>query len=231
MDHNEAVRLHAAEKYLLGELPKAQREEYEEHYFDCPSCAEELKATVTFMESGRQAVRERVPEAVGQKQVGPAGWLAWFRPAIAVPVFAALLLVIGYQNGITIPSLRKAEAPKAVAEVTNSFSLMAVGSRGDGNSSLTISVRPQEAFGLDVDMPGNSPTGYICELQSSSGSHLSTLPVSAEAAKRSVHINIPAGFLQPGEYRLAIYTASSSGSRPEAAGPASVKPFAVEFRP
>lgn len=231
MDHNEAVRLHAAEKYLLGELPKAQREEYEEHYFDCPSCAEELKATVTFMESGRQLVREQVPLAAGQRQHNPSGWFVWLRPIIAVPVFALLLLVVGYQNGVTIPSLRRAEPPIAVAEITNSFSLMSVGSRGDGSSSLAISVRPQEAFGLDVDMPGNSSTGYICELENSSGRLLSAMPVSAEAAKRSVHINIPAGFLQPGEYRLAIYTASTSGSRPEAASPASVKPFAIEFRP
>src|SRR5208282_6286166 len=103
MDHNEAVRLQAAEKYLLGELPKEQHAAYEEHYFDCSACAEEIKTTVAFMESSRQAVREGVPQVVDEKRLVPApsrasGWFGWLRPAFAVPVFAALLLFIGYQN-------------------------------------------------------------------------------------------------------------------------------------
>ena len=34
MDHDEAIQLQAAVKYVLGELSPVQREEYEEHYFD-----------------------------------------------------------------------------------------------------------------------------------------------------------------------------------------------------
>src|SRR5208282_6788733 len=96
MDHNEAVRLQAAEKYLLGDLPKEQHAAYEEHYFDCPTCAEELKATVAFMESARQIAREEALQAVGAKGLAPVppkdgGWFAWLRPAFAVPALAALL--------------------------------------------------------------------------------------------------------------------------------------------
>jgi anti-sigma factor RsiW len=58
MDHNEAVRLLAAEKYLLGELPNLRREEYEEHYFDCADCAEDITDAVAFMESARQVFRD-----------------------------------------------------------------------------------------------------------------------------------------------------------------------------
>src|SRR5580693_10222214 len=111
MDHNEAVRLEAAEKYLLGELPKEQHAAFEEHYFDCPACAEEMKATIAFMESARQAAREDARQAVEEKKLAPVppkngGWFAWLRPAFAVPVLAALLLFVGYQNGVTIPRLK-----------------------------------------------------------------------------------------------------------------------------
>lgn len=58
MDHTEAVRLQAAEKYLLGELLNSQYEEYEEHYFDCMYCAEDIKAAVAFMENARQIFRD-----------------------------------------------------------------------------------------------------------------------------------------------------------------------------
>ena len=91
MDHIEAVRLHAAEKYILGELPKEQHDEYEEHYFDCSACAEEIKATVAFMESSRQVAREEALQVVDDKRLAPAspakgGWFGWMlRPAFAIP--------------------------------------------------------------------------------------------------------------------------------------------------
>jgi hypothetical protein len=233
MDHNEAVRLHAAEKYLLGELPKAQSDEYEEHYFDCPACADDLKTTAVFMEISRQVLREQVPEPVDRKGFVPqkGGWLAWLRPAFAVPVFAALLLFIGYQNTLTIPALRQASSRVSTAEVVKSFSLMSVGSRGEGSSSLRISVGPHEDFGLDVDMPGNSSTGYLCQIQDESGKVRFMLPVSAEASKRSVHVNIPAGSLQPGKYIFAIFTTQPSGGQMGKGSVAGEKPFTIEFVP
>ena len=232
MDHNEAMRLHAAEKYLLGELPKEQHAEYEEHYFDCAACAEEIKITIAFMEGARQVVREQAPQAVDDKKLAVAspaggGWFAWLRPTFAVPVFAALLLFMGYQNGVTIPNLKQASARAATAEVVKSFSLLSVGSRGEGTSSLTLAVDPKEDFGLDVDMPGNSSGGYVCEIQDASGKARFTLPVSPEEAKRSVHVNIPGGSLQPGKYTLAIFTVQPSGGHGSAIDQ---KPFVIEFQ-
>jgi len=58
MDHIEAVRLQAAERYLLGEMQNSQSEEYEEHYFDCADCAEDIQDAVAFMEGARQVFRD-----------------------------------------------------------------------------------------------------------------------------------------------------------------------------
>lgn len=235
MDHNEAVRLQAAEKYLLGELPKEQHAAYEEHYFDCHACAEELKATVAFMESARQVVRKGIPQTTEDKNLAPAVSLveAWFnrllRPAFAVPVFAALLLFIGYQNGVTIPGLRQSSSRMATAQVVNSFSLMSLGSRGEGSAFLQIKVGPQENFGLDVDMPGNSASGYLCQIQDESGKVRFTLPVSAEAAKRSVHVNVPGGALEPGKYNFVIFAGQAPADQTDRGSATSQKPFTIEF--
>jgi hypothetical protein len=234
MDHNEAVRLQAAEKYLLGELPKEQHAAYEEHYFDCHACAEELKTTVAFMEGSRHVVREDDRQTMEKKALALApaakgGWFGWLSPAFAIPVFAALLLFIGYQNGVMIPSLKQASSRAVSAEVVKSFSLLSVGSRGEGSSSLTIGVGPQEDFGLDVDMPGNSSSGYLCEIREESGKVHFTLPVSAEAAKRSVHVNIPGGSLQPGKYSFLIFTGQVSAARTEQGSAAAQLPFSIEF--
>jgi|HubBroStandDraft_1064217.scaffolds.fasta_scaffold43614_3 hypothetical protein len=238
MDHNEAVRLHAAEKYLLGALPKEQHAEYEEHYFDCSACAEEIKVTAAFMESARKVVRERqdVPEVVGTRTVVPAapatgGWFAWLRPALAVPVFAALVLFIGYQNSITIPGLRQALVRTPVAEVVKSFSFMSSAERGEGVSVPTIRVGRHEDWQLDVDPPGNSESGYVFQIQNEAGGVLASVDVSAEVAKDTVPVKIRGGALQPGTYTLAIFRGQTPLSQGGDRSTAAKGSFVVEFVP
>src|SRR5271168_2771935 len=236
MDHEEAVRLQAAEKYLLGELPKEQHAAYEEHYFDCSACAEEIKATVAFMESSRQLVREEALQPVDAKGLAPdptprpGGWFAWLRPAFAVPAMAALLFFIGYQNSVTIPGLQQSLARIPVAEVVRSFSVMSSASRGEGSSPQPISVGAYEDWQLDVDPPGNSASGYVFQIQNESGRVLATFSVSAEVAKNTVPVKIRGGSLQPGKYTLVIFkgqTPAQADNRSAAAQ----KPFVVEFVP
>jgi anti-sigma factor RsiW len=59
MDHNEALRMQAAAKYVLGELSPVLREEYEEHFFDCTACALDVKAATDFLNIAREVLRQR----------------------------------------------------------------------------------------------------------------------------------------------------------------------------
>src|SRR5580658_10237486 len=97
MDHQEATRLMAVEKYLLKELPPESREAFEEHYFDCLECAADLRATEAFLDAAKSEL-EAAPLArpLSQKKKSPFAFL--WTPAFAIPVFALLLLVIVYQN-------------------------------------------------------------------------------------------------------------------------------------
>jgi hypothetical protein len=236
MDHNEAVRLHAAEKYLLGELPKEKHAEYEEHYFDCSVCADEIKATAAFMEGARQVVREEVPEVAGARTVVPAapaagGWFAWLRPAFAVPVFAALLAFIGYQNAITIPGLQQALVRVPVAEVVKSFSLVSSAERGEGTSVPSIRVGRYEDWQLDVDPPGNSESGYVFQIQNEAGKVLASFNVSAELARNTVPVKIRGGSLQAGNYTLVIFRGQTPSALGDNRTAAAKKSFVVEFVP
>lgn len=235
MDHNEAVRLQAAEKYLLGELQKEQHAAFEEHFFDCPACAEEVKATAAFMESARQVYREQVPETVEVKGLVPAsptarGWFAWLQPAFAIPVFAALLLFIGYQNGVTIPNLKQASPGVVIGEGAKSFSLLSADSRGEGTSAPRIAVGAREDFRLEVDMPGNSSTGYSCQIQDESGKVLASFTVSSEEAKNTVTRIIRGGSLKPGRYTIAIFKGQTPAQTDNQSA-AAQKSFVVEFVP
>src|SRR5260370_27744756 len=124
MDHNEAIRLQAAVKYVLGELSPVQREEYEEHYFDCAVCALDLKATAAFVDASREVFKADKARAA-EREAAPVrgGWFGWLRPIVAVPAFAALLLVVTYQNVVTIPRARGEAPQRPRSFVTASFSL------------------------------------------------------------------------------------------------------------
>jgi len=58
MTHFEAMEGRLAEGYLLGELTAEQREQYEEHYFGCSECAEEVSWGTMFLASARRVLRE-----------------------------------------------------------------------------------------------------------------------------------------------------------------------------
>ena len=57
MDHNEALRLHAVEKYVLGELRPSLRDEFEEHFLECQECALDVKAAAEFVDNVRAVLR------------------------------------------------------------------------------------------------------------------------------------------------------------------------------
>jgi len=89
MDHDEAIQLQAAVKYVLGELSPVQREEYEEHYFDCAECASDLKAAAGFVDAAREVLRQETASSLAKDSVAArGGWLGWFQPVAAVPAFA-----------------------------------------------------------------------------------------------------------------------------------------------
>src|SRR5215472_7962863 len=108
MEHAEAVKLNAVERYLLGELDGAQRDAFEDHYFGCMECAAEVKACATFIDNAREAMRIVAQPSPAAPPMKPErhGWFGWLRPAYAVAAVAVLAAVVGYQNMVTIPQMR-----------------------------------------------------------------------------------------------------------------------------
>lgn len=239
MDHNEAVRLQAAEKYVLGEFPQNLRDDYEEHFFDCAECAVDVKAIAAFADTTREILRR---DLAASAQKAPAsspargGWLAWLRPIVAVPVFAALLLVIGYQNIVTIPRQQGMAAPEASQVFTSSFSLKKADTLGSqdatGGEEGKIKVRSEETFALQFDFtPRRSFDNYICQLQDESGRSLLQVKMPGSSANRELHFVVPGGVVRPGKYSLVFAGDPQANGRLIQANEVSRLPFAVEFRP
>jgi len=113
MDHEAVVRQQMTEKYLLDELDSDARNEFEEHFFDCPDCALDVRAGALFVEQSKVVLAEKSDPVPPDKLVTvrpKPPWLAWLRPAFAAPVMVLLLAVIGYQNLVTYPRMSRAPA-------------------------------------------------------------------------------------------------------------------------
>ena len=68
MDHPSTRDRNLAERYLLGELDAAEAAEFEEHYFDCPVCAEEVREGSRFIANVKVVLREDQPTTI---EIGP----------------------------------------------------------------------------------------------------------------------------------------------------------------
>src|SRR5258708_16544462 len=101
MDHNDAIQLQAAVKYVLGELSQVQRDEYEEHYFDCAEGAVDINALATFADTTREVLRqERANQFPKELVPSRGGWLRSLQPAGAVPALPAPPLIVPDHNTV-----------------------------------------------------------------------------------------------------------------------------------
>lgn len=214
MDHSDAVRLMATERYLLGEMSSEMREAFEEHFFDCQECAIDVGASGALLDEVKHqlaapgcspAVAPLQPSAVRR------GWSSWWRPAFALPAFAALLLVVAFQNLATIPSLRSAALQPRLAPWTT----LHVGTRG--GAPLPVMASHKSGAVLLVDIPGTATySSFAFALQDPQGKQFWTETIQASAAENgqpTLSLLIPGMGLQPGLYTLTISGITAQGSR------------------
>jgi hypothetical protein len=232
MNHKEAVELQLAVKYVLGELPPVQRDEYEDHYIDCPGCAKDVHAAAAFADTAREVFRQeaRGEELARSGQNRARGWFAWpswLRPAFAALALLVLLGVVGFQNLATIPRL------KSRAHVFNSFSLVAANLRHERDEEAErVQVHKNEMFALDFDfLPSQKFDRYLCQLRDQQGQVVLQASIPADKTGQEVHLLLPNGLERPGKYNLVL--AGDPGAKGEwvNANEVSRLIFMVEFRP
>jgi hypothetical protein len=201
MDHDLAVKSQACEKYLLGELSPDLRDAYEEHYFSCAECATQLRMAAELVGAGQQIFAQTPAPAVsaGARIVQESGgWLRWFRPAIAIPVLATLLLVVGYQNLVLIPQLKESRAPRVLAM----FSLISANTRGETVPAFTT--QPNQPVGLYVDVPADAAySTYEITLVDPWGKTTPVRSLSYAEAQKTLVVVVNPGKIS-GKYALII---------------------------
>jgi hypothetical protein len=214
MDHKQAVELQLVVKYVLGELSPVQRDEYEDHYIDCPECAKDVHAAAAFADTAREVFREEARDeaTAPARRRAQSRWFAWLRPAVAVPVFAALVIVVAYQNTVTIPRATQEAAQGAGQMFTSVFSLQMANTRG--GEEVRVRVHPNESFALKFDFtPAKAFNNYICELQDESGRTLVREIVPGSSRNQEAEFAVRGGLVNPGKYSLVFKGIPGSGEQ------------------
>jgi len=202
----------AVEKYLLNELTPELRKNFEAHLFECGECEFDVQSGYALMDGSKEVLSSAAAEISKAHVPGkPNQWLTWFQPAIFVPLMALLLVVVSYQNFVTVPSLKNAVASAQALQIVNPIYLTAGANRG--SNQATVTSRRNQPVALTIDIPAESRfTSYVCELQSPSGELEGSLPVSAEAAKNSVSISVYPKHGNSGVYQLVVFGVPQDGS-------------------
>lgn len=218
MDHEYAVKNHAAEQYVLGELNPSDREEFEEHYFGCPECADAVKTGTYFVDSARAVWEDQSARPSPARQVvemkPPARPSPWQRLAPFGSIAAAVLLaVVGYQNMIEIPALN---AGGQIKPSILARTLVRPGVRGDASGDNVITIRPgQKSVLLDMDVNADKPFPYYrVEVDTSAGKPV--MQTDPAPAQQELAIELPSSKLVPGPYVVLVrgQTESSGQSGP-----------------
>jgi hypothetical protein len=221
LDHLKATKRNIADRYVLGELSQAQREEFEAHYFECVECAEDVRAFLAISSNSRSVLVD-VPDY--GEPAAASGWkrLGWFQalrtwrpPAVyaMAPALAlfALTIITTYQS-ITLRS-------QLVAQAVPQFALRP-DVRGEG---AEIGVQKQGHFlVLAADVPGASRE--VRWQIRAVGSQIPLMEGTAPGPPpgSSLSVLIPGSKLGTGQYVLAV--------RPDGISPETGSEIMYRFR-
>jgi len=217
MNHSEALKQMAVERYLLDEMGPDARNEFEEHMFDCTECALDVRTGVVFIDEAKKqlpkmaVVMDAGPELAEKAAKARRDWFAWLRPVYMAPVMAALLLVVGYQNLVVLPGLRTAANEPSLAPSTP----LRGATRGDGDhQKLTTTVVQGLSIPDVLPADGTGYVSYVVELVNPQGKTAwSKTVVVPQAGEPGLTLTIPGRVLENGTYMLKVAGVDAQGAR------------------
>lgn len=191
--------MHAAERYLLNELNDNERDAFEDHYFTCAECAEDVKSG-TQMQDGVRAGMLAAPATSSKVVSIESRRRSTFQVVLPWAVAASMALVAGYQAVWIVPGARQ-DAMQAGAAVPQ---LLKPASRGE-LTTVTANGAGLIALALDLNSAAEAGTALTYDLRTVDGQSVVSGAVTAPPAGTPLLLVIPAArFASPGAYALAI---------------------------
>jgi hypothetical protein len=207
INHDEAVRDLMAERYLLGELNAAEREAYEEHFFSCDACFEQVKIGTEFVAHVRHIGTE------GPQSPLAPGFMFWLmtnaRQPLTITAFGFLLFASGIAiHQSSVIAHLKEPRPEMRSVLTGV-------AHGSGEANL-IKVPKNSALSLNVEYtPKGEFISYRVQILSSSGKVLHSVALPETHLGTTASIAMPADALRPGQYSIVVFGRRGDGTQEE----------------
>lgn len=209
MDHQQAIATHAAERYLLQELNESDRDAFEDHYFSCVECADDVRVGARLEEGVRSGL---LAAAVAPAtNVIPIGVRRRSTMSFVMPwaVAASMALVAGYQALWVVPGLRASVVrPGATVPI-----LLRPASRG-AVTTVSSSGGDVIAFSLDLNSAADAGTSLSYDLRTIDGHTVASGSVVAPPPGTPLLLVVPVKTAPPGDYILLV--GRSGGNAPVA---------------
>lgn len=200
MDHNEALKSEAVERYILNEMSDGERDRFEEHYFDCRECGADVLAGERLMANGRAVVREPVVVPFP-----PRPWWKSWTPAAA----AAMLLAVNVGFVVTrlgVPL--RASGP--TSEIVQAQPVHVGMNRDAGQPPYELRAGVTNALVVNI-LPDPQFVSYELRLLDRAGKPV--VPTQkVKESEQGVHWLLSS--LPAGSYVMAIYGVREDGNRP-----------------
>ena len=199
MDHETAVRVQAAERYILDEFSPEERADFEEHFFGCPACADEVRSATILAANTRAVLIEEDAHGKAQRSRGPTRFrLFW-------PLMASAALNLALLAGFGIQRLRPGDpvSDSIEPQFFHSFGIPAA----SRSALIHLAVPPgSRFFGARFDlMPGQRFESFEYEILDARGASRSQHSLPAPAgAESEMEIAVPVFSFAPGEYVLVL---------------------------
>jgi hypothetical protein len=209
MDHLDADKTKAVERYVLGDLSVSEVEEFERHFFDCPQCSEELRTLTLFQANARAVFGEQDLAPIPIRVPAPesaAGWWRGFSPLFwnnqlwKSGAMALAALIIGVFAGYMAFGMHGA------AQV-GSFPLYA---QARGEETVVSPAAASRVYTLYFDKTWEGDySSYRAVFHDASGAEKFAAPITPGAPGETMVMAVPTRELPSGKYVLVIMGANS----------------------
>jgi Putative zinc-finger len=200
MEHDDAIRFRAAERYVGGELSSDERDDFEQHFFDCPECAEEVRWEQIFNANVRALAREEAaaPPKLGLRKI----WWKWSgaRPALAYSMAANALLAAGL-GFVLMHGERQAEFAGTPRFLATYFAPTLA--RGSEQAQPIPAGVP--SFEVHFPVPDHPFPSYSYQILNAAGKSESKASLSPPASgAHDLYLEVPVSRLSAGDHMLVV---------------------------
>jgi putative zinc finger protein len=111
MTHNDMHQNEVIERYVRGQLQPDERQAFEEHFFICDECFQQVQVNERFIAGVHYAARANtLAPGVGQSSITKpdSPWLTWLKPVLLITTTASLILAlaVGWLLFYRMPAMR-----------------------------------------------------------------------------------------------------------------------------